>query len=330
MRFRLASLLAVCAVAVAQAPEQTRVFTFANTDTPRGRQEVINALRMTGEISKIGADAERRTLTISGSADQLGLANWLIGEIDRRPGAPPGELTVRETSFGDPRNPVVKVFYLAHVAAPQPVQELLNAVRSISEVQRVSAISAFPAIIVRGDAAGTSLAEWLVREIDGAASGAPVNGFRKTTFDDSQVSPRFRTPEVRIYYPSRISAPHDLQEAVDAVRSIGEVMRVALLVPRASIVFRCTAEQAALSEWILAQLDQEPPAKGQDYTPPDAGNGLVRAAYLPKTTTQDLAQRISGIRESAGVQRVVMNTRLRGILLRGSPDQLARAESLLR
>src|SRR5581483_11232593 len=155
-----------------------------------------------------------------------------------------------------------------------------NAVRSIAEAQRIVAVLAYPAIVVRGDAATMKLADWLIREFDGAASGAPVSGFRQTTFDDSLVPPQRRTPEVRIYYPSRLQSPQELMEAVNAVRSIGDLQRVVVVIPpaaRPSIVLRWTADQAVQSEWILRQSDQEAPAASpQDFPGTVSSLGVVR------------------------------------------------------
>ena len=63
---------------------------------------------------------------------------------------------------------------------------------------------------------------FLKRQLDSAASGAAVNGVRKTTFADSVDPPQRRTPEVRIYYPSRIASPLDIQETVNGVRSMSD------------------------------------------------------------------------------------------------------------
>jgi methyl coenzyme M reductase subunit D len=331
MRFRFVPLFAVAVAAIAQSSEQTRVFTFAHSETPRQAQDILNAMRMIGEITQTAMDAGAGALTVGGSADQIALATWLFTELDRPSGDPPKALLVRESSFADPRNPIVKLFYPAHLSTPQHIQEVVNAVRSIAEVQRVAALSSLPAILVRGDAAGTNLAEWLIRELDSRASGAAGNGLRQTTFADSVEPPQRRTPEVRIYYPARITSPLDIQETVNGVRTIAEMQRVvAVGAARPSIVLRGNADQTAIAEWVLRQLDQEPPAAGpKDFEPADPAYGIVRAIYLPKTTTQDLSSRVAGIRESTGIQRAVIYTRLRGILLRGAADQLAKAETLL-
>ena len=48
---------------------------------------------------------------------------------------------------------------LSNVSAPQEIQEIVNAVRSVSELQRVVAFNSQNAIIVRGEADQVALAD---------------------------------------------------------------------------------------------------------------------------------------------------------------------------
>ena len=47
---------------------------------------------------------------------------------------------------------VAQTFYLVNVSLPQEIQEIINAVRSVAELQRVVAFTSQSAIIVRGEA----------------------------------------------------------------------------------------------------------------------------------------------------------------------------------
>src|SRR5690242_4758820 len=99
MQLRLVPFFFAAAAAIAQSPEQTRVFTFAHTEAPQHVQEVLNGVRSIGGITKLAFDPEARALTISGSADQVAVATWLITEVDRPSGSLPKALLVRESSF---------------------------------------------------------------------------------------------------------------------------------------------------------------------------------------------------------------------------------------
>ena len=61
---------------------------------------------------------------------------------------------------------VAKTFYLSNVNLPQELQEIVNAVRSVSELQRVVAYNSQNAIIVRGEADQVALAEKMILDLD--------------------------------------------------------------------------------------------------------------------------------------------------------------------
>lgn len=61
---------------------------------------------------------------------------------------------------------VVKVFYLNNVVKPQDLQEILTAVRTISDIRRIFPMQAQNAILVRGTTDQVALAEKLINDID--------------------------------------------------------------------------------------------------------------------------------------------------------------------
>src|SRR5262245_12982010 len=61
---------------------------------------------------------------------------------------------------------VAKTFYLSNINTPQEIQEIVNAVRSVSELQRVVAYNSQNAIIVRGEADQVALAEKMILDLD--------------------------------------------------------------------------------------------------------------------------------------------------------------------
>jgi general secretion pathway protein D len=61
---------------------------------------------------------------------------------------------------------VAKTFYLTNVSLAQELQEVMNVVRTISEVTRVVVYNSQNAIIVRGEADQVALAEKLIRDLD--------------------------------------------------------------------------------------------------------------------------------------------------------------------
>ena len=61
---------------------------------------------------------------------------------------------------------VVKVFYLTNVLTAQELQEIVTAIRSVVEIQKIFTYQAQNAIIVRGEADKVALAEKLVADLD--------------------------------------------------------------------------------------------------------------------------------------------------------------------
>jgi general secretion pathway protein D len=61
---------------------------------------------------------------------------------------------------------VAKTFYLSNIQTPQEIQEIVNAIRSVSELQRVVPYNSQNAIIVRGEADQVALAEKMIQDLD--------------------------------------------------------------------------------------------------------------------------------------------------------------------
>jgi hypothetical protein len=320
---RFAVLTLVCAAAFGQ--EQTRTFTFAHAQSPQQMGEVVNTVRSIGEIRNVSVDALQRTITVGGTADQLAFASWLFTDLDKPAGASTS-LVIRENLHPDPRASAVRIFYLSRVSTPVQLQELVNAIRSIAELQRVVPMTATAAIVARGEPNQIALAEWIVREIDQAAGGTRPREVRKFQFEDTHLSVERRTPAVRIYYPASLSTPMDMQETVNGLRSVAEVQRVVVITASGAIVSRSSDDQAALTDWLVKELDKGASAAGpSDYS---WRGGTVRSAWLAKGA--DLAATTAQVRQATGMQRVVSLTRQRAIVMRGTPAQIAAAEPLLR
>src|SRR5262249_41002467 len=61
---------------------------------------------------------------------------------------------------------VAKVFYLSNVNGPQELQEIVNAVRSVADIQRFFPYNSQNAIIAKGSADQMALAEKILRDLD--------------------------------------------------------------------------------------------------------------------------------------------------------------------
>ena len=70
---------------------------------------------------------------------------------------------------------VAKVFYLSNVSSPQELQEIVNAVRSVADIQRFFPYNAQNAIIAKGSADQVLLAEKLLHDLDKPRSEVVVD-----------------------------------------------------------------------------------------------------------------------------------------------------------
>lgn len=245
------------AVALAQPTldgETARVFRFAHADSPQQRQEITNAVRSVAELQRAVVDNRAGALAVRGTPEQLDLAAWIVGELDRAPGAPAATVVESQKVPGD-YAPQARVFFLAHAADPQTMQEIVNTVRSVAEVQRVMEYSATSAVVLRGSSDQVELATWVIRNLDRPA-GAPSEAKPlEYTYNDS--SPRPATA-VRMFRLAHSTTPQAMQEVVNAVRSISDAQRVTIDTAIATLTLRATPVQAAMATWVIQELDRQP------------------------------------------------------------------------
>ena len=79
------------------------------------------------------------------------------------------------TKRRDYEEQVMKVFYLTNVNTPQELQEIVTAVRSVADIQRLFVYNAQNAIIARGEADKIALAEKIINDLDKPKSEVVVD-----------------------------------------------------------------------------------------------------------------------------------------------------------
>jgi len=103
-------------------PGVVRVFHFAHVRAPYEIQEIVNVVRTGADINRTFPLPESGTIVVRGTADQVGVAEWLISQLDvtgPTPGAP-----TQAHQFPGVRDPEVRVVHLAHTTSPVGLQEL--------------------------------------------------------------------------------------------------------------------------------------------------------------------------------------------------------------
>ena len=69
----------------------------------------------------------------------------------------------KRTDYGDQ---VMKVFYISNVQTAQDLAEMVNAIRTVCDIQRMFAVTAQNAIVARGDADQIALVEKIIHDLD--------------------------------------------------------------------------------------------------------------------------------------------------------------------
>jgi type II secretory pathway component GspD/PulD (secretin) len=215
-----------------------RVFSFTTKPDVQSLQEAVAMLRAVGDIRDLSLDAASSTITVHGTAVQLGLADWLITSLDV-PAGPQTTASAGAPEYRMPGDSVVKVFYLSKPTAPQHFQEVLAVLRAIVDVQNVFSYSAQIAIVVRCAAEKMTLAENLFDDLDRRYWVKPV---------------------VKVFYLSNPATPQDVLEAAAVMRAVVGVQR-AFGTAQNAIVVRCDADRMALVEKLFSDLDRPAAAK---------------------------------------------------------------------
>lgn len=155
--FAAAALFAAVAVAQPAAEEKAdRVLRFGPA---QDMQEIAVVVRGLTD-ARVTADTGQRTLSLSGAAQKIALADWLFHQLDQPSSAATHE---RAVPGGDD---MVRVFYLAAADTPQRVQEIATQLHRTARIPRVFIYNAPRAIALRGTAAQIALAERMIQEQD--------------------------------------------------------------------------------------------------------------------------------------------------------------------
>ncbi len=324
---RASVFFVVAGIAFGQAPTVERVFHLTHTESPRGLQEIVNAIRSIGEVPAGSVDNVARTITVRGTSEQVGLADWLVPQLDLVAGVGGNPGNHPQYQSGDAATAVTRVFYLAEIREPRPMQELVNAIRSINELQRVVAVNDARAIVIRGTTEQVTATEWLVAGLDKPA-GALTASYTLTGTDRvARMS-----PAIRIYYLQNTKTPQAVQEIINAVRSVVEVQRVVAFTTLNSIVLRGSNDQVAVAEWLVNGLDR-PAGQSAGISlgeQPVAGTAEVARVFFPRVSTPEFLQKVtSQVRTEAHLQRAVMCQAPGGLVVRGTAAQLAIAEKIV-
>ena len=234
-----------------------RVLYFANTDSRSAMQQIDNAIRVITGISP-ALDSTQRTLEVSGTANQIELAEWVFNELDRPAIAkasnelenPNSTTYTEQLPNGKTLTEVVRVFYFTNSTSPKRIQEKVNTIRAIAEIVRLMPVDERSAIVSRGSVDRMGLAEWLFHELNQrpAAQQSEVLQYR--------LPPATADPDhsdlTRIFY---LLGTTNAQEVIKAIRSSTRITRIMPDPEFNALVLRASDSLVADAEKLVQQLD---------------------------------------------------------------------------
>ena len=127
-----------------------------------------------------------------------------------------------------------------------------------------------------------------------------------------------------------------VQEIATMIRSMSDIGQLSVDMPQRTIALRGTAVQIALAEWLFNELDQPVAQRGQNSAAHEhrlsgGSDDVVRVFYLNRAATAERLQEIATqVRRMTEAQRLFTYTAPRALAIRGTADQIALADRLIK
>ncbi|HEY6392918.1 MAG TPA: hypothetical protein VIX89_16675 [Bryobacteraceae bacterium] len=228
---------------------------------------------------------------------------------------------------------VDRVFHFVHTEKLQDMQEIATTVRSIANIPNVSIDSEQRALTLGGTAVQITLAEWLFNNLDKPAGTRESRAWSTPEYPVSVSADDI----AQVFYLAHTEmAPH-LQEVATTVRSLVGTRSLFTYNAIGAVVVRGKSWEVALAGWLLNDLDQSTnPQRVQDsaihvYRLAGGGEDVVRVFYLTHPGTVASFQKIAvQVRTTTQVRRLFTYNAPRAMALRGTDDQIAVAEQLIK
>jgi len=313
---------------VASGQDTARVFHLQHIVAEPDLNDFATLVRTLSDISQVSADSAQKTLSVHGTASQIAIAEFLFTELDRQ--KVPDSVS-QEFRVSNSADDVVRLFFVPNAGTVQGLQEVATTVRTIAEIRRVFTYNTPKVLALRGTADQIATAAFLVHELD-----QPADAKRTDSRQYQMVDPaNHGETEVRVFYLPYASTVPQFQEVATLVRTIAEIRRVFTYNSTRALTVRGTADQLALTAWMVGEL-------GKPVTPGTAsttyqyvsndrnGENLVRVFYVKDVPTIAVFQQLATqLRTTTQMRRVFTYNESKAIALRGNEAQLAIAEQML-
>lgn len=247
-----------------------RVFYLAYVKTPQNLQELVNTIRTVADIQYMFPNIAQQAIALRATPAQVAMVEWLVNALDisqdGRPAATqrrqaatypyPAPPRVLPSGAPDPSwrvgDTIVRVSYMADTDTPQGIQEIVNAIRTVAEIQRMFPYFGVKAIVLRGTAAQDALGEWLLNELDAPADAQPpAPGSQNPVTREYQMSGDSSDIVQVLHFQNKTA--QELQDIANSIRTKLSIQRLFAASAKSALALRGTASQVALAGQLIRE-----------------------------------------------------------------------------
>lgn len=256
---------------VAGEDDVVRMLHVANAKSVQEFQEFWSIVRGATEMRLVFGLNSQNRFAVRGTHEQVRLAEWLVNELDKGP--PPANTVANLASQevaasanppapeyvisgnpekSQPPSNLVRVFYLTQTPTEKEFQEVVTMVRGITDCRRISSISARKALVVRGTAWETALAEFLYNEVQAAKQPSPdATAAAEHEYRIIPVPPYPALDLVRVFHIAGMRTDREFQAFATTVRNTALIRQVFTYNEPKLLVVRGSASQIAQAKQIV-------------------------------------------------------------------------------
>lgn len=314
----------------ASAQTQSQTFDFTNKPTTQGLQEIATILRTVGNIKQLSINSSAVSVTVTGTTDELAMSGWIIHALDQ-PAPPATTAPPQQYLVAGKSDDVIRVFHLTHAspASPQQIQEILTVLRTVADIQKVFSYTALEDLVVRGAANEIAFAQYLVNSLD-------VEKGSVATSQEFDLQAPYQNQQVaRVFYLKNANTPQATQEIMTVLRTVADVQKMFNYTAVNGLAVCGTASDIAAVQWLIQSIDiaQAPKADPSDYQMPGAGKqapSVIHVFYPSNMNTPKQQQEtLTALRTNLSIQKTFNLSKPSVLVVRGSADQVAKAEQLI-
>jgi len=222
-----------------------------------------------------------------------------------------------------------QTFDFTNKPSPKGLQEIATVLRTVANIQNLSIDSTAATVTVTGTPDELATAGWIIHQLD---QPVPSNS-------PQYVMPGKSDDVIQVFHLNHISpdTPQQIQEILTTLRTVGDIQKIFNDTALSDLVVHGTANQLALTDYIIKALDVTPgtvtvaATSEFHYNDRVRPNDVVRVFYLPNTKTPVQMQEIlTNLRTVADIQKVFNYMPLSAVTIRGTASDLATSEFILR